>query len=630
VVVLLAVVDLLRIRHDLEHGQAALSALDFQSVDDHGGIRAVANSAASDLHRAAHLARRSPWLSALSNLPGVGDQIGALRDLTGTADQVGALGSSTANDVQTALDRASDRGSAGRVELVDAVVASVERLQEGLRRIDVGAHGTLLAPLRTARADLVRHLQKADTQLDDGRRILTALRGFLEGPRRYLVLGGNNAEMRSVGIATTSGVATVSNGSVEVGNFVDSVPTRLQGPGVPLPEGWDWLFGYLDPAVEYGNDVCSPNFPLTGATAAAIADRNAQGHVDGVIYVDTISLQVLLSVTGPVTVDGVTYDDTNAARILVNENYLNYSSSQRDQRRDSQGRVAKAVFDAINTRHVSLLKLAAKLHVLAQSRHLEAWSRLPAEQQMWHDVGADGARSPNDVMVASEDLGASKLDYYVTEQISMTSTPVGGDHRVDLTIELTNPQRQPTSAYIDGGSIYAKPGEYGTYLVVYMPRAAYDIVHDDPTWTSAANDGPLQATTFTARVAEGTTRRFQVSFVVPGSMPTVNIVPSARISPVRWSYGTEHFGDVLPTAVDLTKMPAPPGPLPGVGWLLAGLVLFAVGAAFAGDGWGRAAAVRADETLVSPRARFDANVGWWMMMLGLAMLAAQIVIYIRA
>jgi len=628
-VVLLAVVDLLRIRHDLDEGQHSLTALDFKTVDERGGIVPVASGAAADLHRAAHIASSSPWLSLVSHVPGVGGQLDALQDLTGAADRVGQLGLATANDVQTALDHASDEGPSGRVALVDQISASVDRLQAGLRAVDVGAHGSLLAPLRTARADLVRHLDNAANRLDEGRSTLKVLRGFLAGPRRYLILGGNNAEMRSVGIATTSGVATINNGSVKVGDFYNAGQTRLPQPGVPLPEGWDWLFGYLDINIEFGNMVASPNFPLTGAAAATGSAMTLTGPVDGVIYVDTVSLQNLLAVVGPVTVDGVTYDGTNAARILINENYLKYSSDDRADRRDAQGRVAKAIFDAINTRHVSLIKLAAKLQDLAKSRHLEAWSSNPDEQKLWEDVSADGTRSPNDIMIAAEELGTSKLDFYVTEHVAMKVQAEGDQRRVSLAISMTNPPRETTSPYIEGGTpLYAKPGEYGYYLVVYLPKNATDVTHDDPTWTSASPDGPLQATTFTARAPVGTTRTINVSFLLPNDETTVNIVPSARLRPAKWTIGRTTFDDLFPRSINLALVESESAGYTSI-WLVVALGLFVLGAALSGDAWGRAAVARADGEHASPRAEFDADVGWWLMMAAFAVLAAQVVIYLR-
>ena len=50
-----------------------------------------------------------------------------------------------------------------------------------------------------------------------------------------------------------------------------------------------------------------------------------------------------------------------------------------------------------------------------------------------------------------------------------------------LSISMTNPVPQDRGRrYIEGGSIYAKPGEYGTYLAVNLPTTRFDIAHDRP------------------------------------------------------------------------------------------------------------------------------------------------------
>jgi Protein of unknown function (DUF4012) len=619
-VALFAALDLLRIRHDLQHGQQTLSALDFASVDEHGGITPVATSAADDLHRAAHRASSSPWLSVLSHVPIVGRQVRAVRDLTAAADRVGQFGKTTATNVQQALDEAATAGPSGRVHLVDSLSAEAGDLEHNLRTVDVGSGSWLLPPLSSARRDLVRHLDKAVSRLDDGQSTLATLRAFLVGPRRYLILGGNNAEMRSMGIATTSGVATIDNGTVQVGDFLESGLTAIRNPGVALPEGWDWMYGYLDPGSAYSNMVASPNFPLDADVAARVSSLNVHGPVDGVIYVDTVSLQALLSVVGPVTVDDITYDETNAARILINENYVRFSQPDQTSRRDAQGKVAKAIFDALNTRHVSLIKLAAKLQSLAKQRHLAAWSHNPAEEQLWTDVGADGARSPNDVLVSSQELGTSKLDFYVTEAITAHTVAEGDHRRVELSVSLTNPSGHPSSPYIDGGSMYALPGEYGFYLTVFLPQDAFDIVRNDPSWCCWAQDGVVQVTAFIAKAPEGTTRTINVSFALPADQTKINVVPSARLRPAVWSWDGQTFSDLVPRTMDLSVVPAgPPGPR--AGWLVTGLLLFGAGAVLTGNAWGRP---------TSRQTRIDANLGWWLVAVGVAMVAAQIAIYFTA
>ena len=71
----LAAIDLLRIKADLDTGQASLRAIDFNTVDEHGGLVPVASDADTHLARAAARANESPWLDALSYVPGVDAQV---------------------------------------------------------------------------------------------------------------------------------------------------------------------------------------------------------------------------------------------------------------------------------------------------------------------------------------------------------------------------------------------------------------------------------------------------------------------------------------------------------------------------------------------------------------------------
>jgi hypothetical protein len=390
---------------------------------------------------------------------------------------------------------------------------------------------------------------------------------------------------------------------------------------MPIPEGWDYLYGYLDPGIQYANLVASPNFPLVGELAGEISAQNLHGPVDGVIFVDTVSLQSLLSIVGPVDVDGTTYTSENAAALLVNQNYFRFTASDQADRRDAQGRVAKAIFDAINTRHIPLVPLAAKLQELARGRHLQAWSSIAAEEKLWRDVGAEGSRNANDVLVAWQELGTSKLDFYVTGNVDMTVRGEGDSRRIDLSMRVTNPSRTSTAPYVEGpGNMYAVPGEYGFYLTVFLPRDTFDIKHDDPSWNVWAMDGDLQATTFIARAPEGSSRTIDLSFSLPADDTSITVVPTARLAPVTWNWGQYRFDDRFPTAVNLGVVPVgPEAPRPG--WLLSGLLVFAVGVGFTGDAWGRTG---------TRQAKFDANLGWWLLVTGLAMVVVQTAIYVTA
>ncbi len=559
----LVMADVVRIRNDLEAGQRSLTELDLATVDAEGGIGAIAADADRRFQRAADVARSSPWLAVLSPLPVLGNQVEAMRDLTGTATELGELAASAGGEVEAAIDRAAAAPSA-RVALVDTVIAELEGIRAGLREVEVGAGGWLLPPLAAARRDLVENLDEADIELDDGRRLASALRGFLAGPRRYLILGGNNAEMRAVGIATTSGLAQVGDGAIEVGGFNESGLTILEHPGVPVPPEIETLYGRFFPGRDYRSAVASPNFPVVASLAADISTQNLYGDVDGVIYVDTITLQAMLAVVGPVTVDGFEYSFENAATELLNENYLRFQTPEDNpERRALQSQVALAIFDAINNREISLTGLAAVLSDLARSRHLLAWSSDPAENELWERFGASGELSPDTLGVISQELGASKLDYYTRFDVAIETSDIEGGpdrdgdgdsdgaRRVRLALSVQNPQRDETSPYIDGGSVFAEPGEYGGQVMFLLPDSAYDVVNTEPAFSVVGTDGPVKVVGFEVRVPEGEQRTFVIEFSVPEDQETVDVLPSGRVQPIEYRIDGDTYVDAFPITLPL-------------------------------------------------------------------------------
>jgi hypothetical protein len=551
------IIDLLRIRADLDRGQHRLSDLDIQSIDQDGGLAKLAGSAAGDLDRADRTARRSPFLKLLAPLPVIGDQVGALRDLTGAARQLGDLGRTAAQRVQTGLDAAKESPQA-RVALLDTVVSALTDIKQGIKDVDVGAKGSLLPPLSSAREQLVDRLAKQDPKLDDAIRLSTAMRSFLVGPSKYLILGGNNAEMRALGIATTSGVANIIDGSIKVSDFYDVNVVNIP-EGVPMPQELVDLYTFLNINAGYENTVMTPNFPTAASIASAVSEKNPIGPIDGVIFTDTVTLQTLLGVVGPVTVDGITYDGATAASELINKSYLRYQTLDvAPERRKGQSEVAKAIFDAVNTRSYSITHLASIMSDLAKSRHLLAWAKDPAVNELWQKIGASGATTADSFVINPQELGASKLDYYNEVSAKMTVRTIdGGDRRVNLDVTLTNPTKDdPTSPYILGGSLYVQPGDYGFFLAISMPKSARDFVNPEPI-ARKGTDGPLQVLAIADHVPVGESRTEHFEFTLPPSQRYLEILPSTRLRTIVYEVNGEHFTDIYPKKLDLDEITRP-------------------------------------------------------------------------
>jgi hypothetical protein len=555
----LCAIDLLRIKRELDAGQEALAALDLHTVDQRGGIRNVANQAAGHLDRAAKLAHDSPWLAVLAPVPLVGDQVNGLRDLTHAAAKVGGLARGAANDIQSALDATHDPAS--RITLIDAVTAQLVRMQAQLPGIDPGAGGWLLPPLQGAKSQFVRRLAKAERQVDDGITLTRTLRGFLSGPRRYVVLGGNNAEMRGAGITGTAGLALVHDGTIDVNGFQSTFDLYLQDPlTAPVPDDLSRLYGWMNIGKEWRTVDTSPNFPAIGEIYASMSKLSPLGPVDGAIFVDVVTLQSLVQVIGPVTVDGVEYRADNIAEELLHGNYLRFPTlDDRFSRRDAQGSVATAVFAAMNERKFSLTKLAAVLSDAAKGRHLQAWSRDPAEQKLWEQLGADGGLDGHQLGVLVTNVSANKLDWFIDPSIDIRSEPQSGFDgftRVHMKLTIANPTRAPsdTSPQIEGGSPpYVGPGDHRAYILFYLPTSAVDIRNSDPGFTTIGNDGAATVTGLFLTVGAGATKTINVDFSLPTADAIVELLPSSRLRPERYTINGVTVTDAVPIKVPLMR-----------------------------------------------------------------------------
>jgi hypothetical protein len=551
----LCAIDLLRIKHELDAGQQTLSGLDLHSVDQRGGLGPVADQAADHLDRAAQLAHDSRWLSLLDPVPVLGNQVRGIRDLTAAAADVGGMARRAAHEMQTALD--ATHGPGARISLLDTVNAQLVDLRQQIPTVDVGAHGFLLPPLSGARTQLVRRLAKAQTQLDDGITITRTLRSFLVGPRRYLVLGGNNAEMRGAGITTTAGLATISQGRVDVNGFRGTGELYLLDPhSAPVPPDLQQLYGWMNIGKEWRTVDTSPNFPSIAPIYASMSAQSALGAVDGVIFVDVVTLQDLVSVIGPVTVDGVTYTAANIADQLLHENYLKFRTHDDvPERNDAQSKVATAIFQAMNERTFSIPGLAAVLADAAKGRHLQAWSRDQAEQQLWQKLGADGALNAKQLGVLFTNLSASKLDWLFDPKIDITTAPLGTAYtRVHMRLTVTNPRRNAndTSPYIEGGEEgYVDPGDHRAYALFYLPSAAFNIQNDNPRFSTSGTDGPATVGGMIYIIRQGETKTVEVDFTLPNSDATVELLPSARLRPEQFTINGKPFTDAVPVDVRL-------------------------------------------------------------------------------
>ena len=199
-----------------------------------------------------------------------------------------------------------------------------------------------------------------------------------DGPRTYLVMGENNAEMRDQGchaLLLPPPHDRWIDHRTDRGQLSATIELHAPVPGVSIPSGTEEVFGNSIPP-KRGNRPMRPPISRSAVDDMQYMFATAAGtDVNGVIGIDVSALQALLGLTGPVTVPGIAEPITaqNAADVLLDQLYqgLPPGSSQASRHEDLAA-VASAVF-----------------HQLQVGRSM--W--LP-----WPDIGYGGSGTPSPAM----------------------------------------------------------------------------------------------------------------------------------------------------------------------------------------------------------------------------------------
>ncbi len=513
-------------------------------------MAAALADAAADLDSAHDRAESSLFTRALSPLPLIGEQIAGLRDLTRAADALGAEAELSGQRISQAIDAAGTDPSA-RVDLFDVLLAETSRIEAVVVDIDLGPDRRLMPLIRSARAKVRDALSTAPDRLDPLQQDLRALRTLFAGPTSYLVLVGNNAEMRAgAGMPLSAGLATIVDGDVQLGDFkavVDEVVTYAPtGPfnSNPPPE-YATTYPTFDIGMSIPETAVVPDFRVTGPMYADIAADTQGWDVAGTIFIDALMLAELLDVVGPVEVAGVTYTSETAPQLVLNQPYLDFDQfDDRSARLDAQGDLAGALFEAIQERAVDPLDLVAAMQRSATGRHLMMWSEDDVIQDLLTSFGAAGAILPYETLVSFQNTAANKLDWYIQPRIDAEVIPLSqGNWEVTLSATIENPADIETSRYIDGFLAGLDGGTHRMLFTVMVPQFVTDLeILSDPV-TESGPDGASEVIATRFSIARGETREVVVRFRLPPAYGGIRVLPSGRATPVSWTIDGDEYDD---------------------------------------------------------------------------------------
>jgi hypothetical protein len=353
--------------------------------------------------------------------------------------------------IRRTLDPDAIRPVDGRIDLarMDRGAAQVSAVADAMREVEAdyleAVEGRQIGPVDDAVDTFGQEVTGAADSAAFASGVLDMVPDLLgaRGVRRYLVMFQNNAEFRATGgIPGSFAVLTADRGRLRMDDQGDApdLGFSLGRPVVELTD--DELRLFESKLAEIPQDVnFTPDFARTGEIARALFQRSSGTRVDGVFSVDPVALGHVLQGTGPMRIaDGKTVTAATAAQVLMNQPYLEYPTEQEQD--DFFEESARRIFRALVRGEGDAGRSLEGLHDALEEGRVLAWLADPAEQgriagsQVAGQL-ARGAGDRPDVGVFLNDATATKLDFYVSTQTSVTSLSCSGDGRQTLKVQTT-------------------------------------------------------------------------------------------------------------------------------------------------------------------------------------------------
>ena len=304
-----------------------------------------------------------------------------------------------------------------------------------------------------------------------------------EGPQTYILLLQNEDELRATGGFLT-GVATIvlENGKILTYKVEDSY--AIDNPDQYYPPAPWQLERYMAASHWVFRDSnWSPDFPTTAKWAEMLFATSKNFSVDGVIAIDQESLQFILKAIGPINVENTSYPITSDNVI----EYMRKSKSetpldeQKLHRKDFMTYLSIAILDKFQKgEEISWIELGKSIKGVLDERHIQLQVDDPIISTLLSEHNWDGAiraNSPDYLFVVDSNIGFSKVNTVITEQLNYSvDLSVVDNAKAKLIVTHTNnaigkPECNTGSSDDPSLSIYEGQINrcYLDYLRIYRP-----------------------------------------------------------------------------------------------------------------------------------------------------------------
>ncbi len=554
------VLGLLDASHGMSEVQKAKSHLTASDLVTHAALTPL-RVARGDFSSSEGLLH-SPLLTPFEILPVIGRQVRSVQDLSTAAERTTQIGVSAIDQVRGVLDVAHE-GGPDRVATLRRLASLATTTDDELERIGAGPAEALFSPLAHKRADFVRQLEDVRTRLAHAAAVAETTARILQGPQSYLVLMANPAEMRSgSGAFLEVGLMTTDGGQVQLTGMVPTATLALAPGTVPVGGDLEARWGWLLPGVDWRNLGLTPQFDVNGPLAARMWEAATGEHVDGVLAVDVEALQQILTVTGPVMLqDGRVVRAGDVVAFLTHDQYAGLTGAPvvsgvqaqaQQARQDELGALAHSALSALENESLDLKSLADAMTASTGGRHILLWSKDPAAEAAWREAGVAGELSPSSLLAAVINRGGNKLDQYLDVRVGLRLVSKGKVTDATLTVNLHNHTPPGQSQFIVGPypGLATAYGEYVGLLALNLPADSSHVqVQGRPPLAAEGAEGPTLLVASAVDVRQGASEQVVVHFDLPSALGRVTVLPSARLSPVAWTYTGGSATDAAPFVI---------------------------------------------------------------------------------
>jgi hypothetical protein len=428
-----------------------------------------------------------PLWALASSVPGAGANVDAVQTVAGVARNLSDEALPPVVEASGALDLGTFSPRNGRIDLgvLEGLRPVVDQASEGfiaaeadLRAVDTDAlTQSLQAPVLDL-TDKVGEAARLTATTDTALQLLPGMLGK-DGPRDYLTLFQNNAEIRSTGgLPGALAIVRTDEGTISLRRQATAGEvSQFDEPVVDLTK--QELALYEDKLATFFGDVnFTPDFPRTAQIAGAMWQQEFGQPVDGVLSIDPVALSYLLEATGPITLrDGSSLTSSNAVDLLLNQAYVEIPDpvEQNEYFADAAARVFAAVAGGDGDPRVLIEGLARGV----REGRIYAWSADEQEQATLSDTPLAGELLPAQgqtphVGFYLNDATGAKMQYYLDYDVALEATDCATDGTQTFDATFTMTSNAPGDAAdlpesIIGPGFGAPPGTMLMNLRVYAP-----------------------------------------------------------------------------------------------------------------------------------------------------------------